>query len=358
MNTVKINMRDFVDFCALLSADRDLYLPLNVNGDVVFDKWISPEESSINFGAVNTVKSPKDLFFPHSENIAGFKMQGKNISVIVTKKEMKPFVLFGVRQCDVKSFEVLDRVFLADPVDEYYAQRRENATVISLACARPDTSCFCKVFDIDASEPALGGTDAAAWIEGENMYLKPLTEKGEYVVSLAGSLASALTADDENELDGHKKKIKSITLRLPYSNLSLDKFGGDALNAIFDSPKWASLSETCLSCGTCTFICPTCQCYDIRDYDTGHGISRYRCWDSCMCSDFTRMAHGNPRTSTLERFRQRYMHKLVYFPANNGGEFSCVGCGRCITKCPISMNIVKVIKEFSKPSENEEAKNG
>ena len=102
--------------------------------------------------------------------------------------------------------------------------------------------------------------------------------------------------------------------------------------------------EACIGCGTCTFVCPTCQCYDIRDFNTGHGIQRFRCWDSCMYSDFTKMAHGNPRLTQKERFRQRFMHKLVYYPANNDGLYSCVGCGRCLIKCPISMNIVKVIK--------------
>ena len=93
------------------------------------------------------------------------------------------------------------------------------------------------------------------------------------------------------------------------------------------------------------FVCPTCQCYDIRDFDTGAGgIQRYRCWDSCMYSDFTLMAHGTNRPTQLERFRQRFMHKLVYFPSRNEGLYSCVGCGRCLARCPQSLNIVKVIK--------------
>ncbi len=132
--------------------------------------------------------------------------------------------------------------------------------------------------------------------------------------------------------------------RLPLAKLSTENFGGDKLNEYFTSDKWGELSESCLGCGTCTFVCPTCQCYDIKDFNTGDGIKRFRCWDSCMYSDFTKMAHGNPRLTQLERFRQRFMHKLVYFPANNNGEFGCVGCGRCLSKCPISMNIVKVMK--------------
>ena len=112
----------------------------------------------------------------------------------------------------------------------------------------------------------------------------------------------------------------------------------------FESPYWDELSKGCLGCGTCTFVCPTCQCYDIRDFDTGSGVQRYRCWDSCMYSDFTLMAHGTNRPTQKERFRQRFMHKLVYFPSKNEGLYSCVGCGRCLTKCPQSINIVKVIK--------------
>ena len=138
--------------------------------------------------------------------------------------------------------------------------------------------------------------------------------------------------------------VRELIPQLPLSDLNLDGFNGDALQEKFDSPKWKELSEACLGCGACTFVCPTCQCYDIRDYNTGHGIQRFRCWDSCMYSDFTMMAHGNPRTDQMQRFRQRFMHKLIYFPANNDGAYSCVGCGRCVSKCPISMNIAKVIK--------------
>ena len=124
------------------------------------------------------------------------------------------------------------------------------------------------------------------------------------------------------------------------------KFGGGKTGEYFNDPAWKELSASCLGCGTCTFVCPTCQCYDIKDFNTGRGVIRYRCWDSCMYSEFTRMAHGNNRNSQLERFRQRFMHKLVYYPENNEGIFGCVGCGRCLARCPISMNIVKVMKKI------------
>ena len=132
--------------------------------------------------------------------------------------------------------------------------------------------------------------------------------------------------------------------KLPLKNVSTEKFSVGKTKEYFDSPAWDELSSHCLGCGTCTFVCPTCQCYDIKDFKTKTGVERFRCWDSCMYSDFTKMSAGQPRLTQMERFRQRFMHKLVYFPTNNDGMFSCVGCGRCVQKCPQMLNIVKVIK--------------
>ena len=179
-------------------------------------------------------------------------------------------------------------------------------------------------------------------IEGE-LYWKPLTEKGE---TLTKAVAELLNDADEAKVEEEKTAIRAIVEKLPYSNLSLEGWGQEDYMDRFNSPVWEELYKPCLACGTCTFVCPTCQCYDIKDYDTGHGVQRYRCWDSCMYSDFTMMAHGNNRNSQMQRFRQRFMHKLVYYPVNNNGMFSCVGCGRCVEKCPSSLNIVKVIKAF------------
>ena len=247
-----------------------------------------------------------------------------------------------MKACDVKGVEVLDRVFLSEPVDTFYAARREHGTIVAMACHEPEESCFCKVFGIDCTDPM---ADVAVWLIENDLYWKPITDKGN---ALTEKVKSLLTDTDEKAVEAEQAAVKEIVEKLPYMNLSLDGWNGDVLTEKFESELWEDLYKPCLACGTCTFVCPTCQCYDIKDYDTGHGVQRYRCWDSCMYSDFTMMAHGNNRTSQMQRFRQRFMHKLVYFPANNDGMYSCVGCGRCVEKCPSALNIVKVIKAFEK----------
>ena len=323
-----------------IAEDNALYVPVNNGNQVNFANYT--EDAQVNLDALKTVKSPKDAFFPQSENLYTCYRDGKKITIEPEELVNQNFVVFGMKACDVKGVEVLDKVFLADPVDTFYAARRAHGTIVAMACHEPEETCFCKVFGIDCANPV---ADVATWmLEGE-LYWKALTEKGE---ALTEVVASLLIDADEAKVEAAKEAIHAIVEKLPYSNLSLEGWNGDALTEKFDSPIWEELYKPCLACGTCTFVCPTCQCYDIKDYDTGHGIKRYRCWDSCMYSDFTMMAHGNNRTSQMQRFRQRFMHKLVYFPANNDGMYSCVGCGRCVEKCPSSLNIVKVIKAFEK----------
>ncbi len=321
---------------ARIAESGELILPLESSGTSQYGIWTP--EAEVCLDRLNTVRSAKDCFFPQTENLAAFKMEGKSISVIDQRKACEPFTIFGVRACDAASFGILDRVFLAEPVDTYYQSRREAGTVVTLACSEPEETCFCGAFGIDAANP---GGDVSCWMDGETLYWESLTAKGAV---LTAKVKDLLSEGDDAALDAHKAAISAILDKLPLKNLSLAGFDGDATEALFDRPEWAELSEACIGCGTCTFVCPTCQCYDIRDFNTGHGIQRFRCWDSCMYSDFTKMAHGNPRLTQKERFRQRFMHKLVYYPANNDGLYSCVGCGRCLIKCPISMNIVKVIK--------------
>ena len=325
------------------SISIPVYAPVEDGSTVVYDRY--EEDMTLRLDKVGTDKTPKDILFPQWENLMHFRMEGKTIELTEEERAKENYVIFGVRACDIQAIKVLDRVFLADPIDTYYAARREHGTIVGLACGEPAKSCFCKNFGVDPAQP---DADVVLWPVGDSYYCEAYTDKGRNLMD-----TWATEEADTAAVDTAKADIAAKYDALPFAKLNLTGFDGEHLMEKFESPKWKKLSMPCLGCGSCTFACPTCQCYDIRDYDTGNGIQRYRCWDSCMYSDFTLMAHGTNRPTQVERYRQRFMHKLVYFPSRNDGMYSCVGCGRCIEKCPMNLNIVKVIKALGEGDSND-----
>ena len=371
---LKISTDRINELMDAIASKMDLILPVENNGQVNFGIYESGVR--VRLDALKTVKSAKDAFFPQSETLYSCSKDLKNLSVTPAKLMDRPFAVFGMKGCDIRGLEVLDRVFLSDPVDGFYKARRENGIVIGMVCNTPWESCFCKAFGVDCTEP---GGDATACVVGDGLFIEANNEKGKAFLEMISEVLISETladncimrdtvetvskdgtektadADDMEKLRAHKESIRRITEKLPLMSLSLKGWGTETPKDRFDSPLWEKLYKPCLACGTCTFVCPTCQCYDIKDYDTGHGIQRYRCWDSCMYSDFTLMAAANNRTTQMQRYRQRFMHKLVYFPTNNNGMYMCVGCGRCVDRCPQALNIVKVIKTMDKGREEEKA---
>ena len=400
---LKLSLSRINELFALLSDEMELYLPICESGLTVFRKW-SPG-ADVRLDILSTAMSPKNFFFPTAEDIASFKLTGKEIEIKESYINTKPFAIFGIRACDIVGIEILDKIFLSEPIDTFYKSRSENGIIISTACGAPEETCFCETFNINATEPK--GGDINTWITNDFLFWNALTEKGQMLTEKVTGIFEAIDDNDVRLIQDEQTKTKEIFAKLPFADLKLnvtnapDKQSQGCLRSLFcensgvdpdgsqksgannpdsattngksvannpasagtnsksgslelfDSPQWDSLFATCLSCSTCTYICPTCHCYDIGDFDTGSEVRRFKCWDSCMNSDFTLMAHGNPRPGLKERFRQRYMHKLVYFPENNDGITACVGCGRCVRKCPISMNIVKVIKSLSEAERNE-----
>ena len=333
MRKISINKLDLL--FGRIAETQSLYVPADSAEGARFTRWT---EGTALSSALNTARGIKDFFFPQSEDLMKFRMQGKSIEVIDIRDEHEDFVIFGARACDVRAMDVLDRVFLhAEPVDTYYKNRREHGIIMSLACTRPAETCFCGTFGIDAASP---DGDIVCYKTDDALYMNAVTEKG---AALLDALESITESADTAAVDQQKEMIRDRMTRLPLADLKADSFGAGKTDKFFNSDEWEGLSESCLGCGTCTFVCPTCQCYDIRDFKTNDGVVRYRCWDSCMYSQFTRMAHGNNRNSQKERFRQRFMHKLVYFPENNNGTFSCVGCGRCLPTATISLPLLHIL---------------
>ena len=337
----KISKENLPKLYAALNEQGKLLLPCrNKAGKVDFAPYAA--EAEVALEAPLTSRSAKDVFFPQVEQLLKFQGEGNKLSLeqILPSEEM--VIVLGVRACDARSFDILDRVFLKEPVDSYYKARREHTVLIGLGCSSPEETCFCHAFGIDATKPE---TDVQTWLVDGDLFWQAVTAKGEELTSKLGALLEE--ASDSKLVAEQAVMTQKILSVLPLHDFKFnDKLPAKEL-AVFNSKVWEKLAPSCLSCCTCTYVCPTCHCYDIRDYEVAEGkTERFRCWDSCMVSDFTKMAHGNPRKSRLERFRQRYMHKLVYYPENNEGIYSCVGCGRCLQKCPVNLNIVKVAKEL------------
>ena len=169
----KIAISSLNTLFSAISTKEKLYIPADNKGQAQFLPYVEGMEMT---KALNTVRSAKDLFFPQVENLVNFKNEGKTIKIIENREQTEPFVAFGVRACDCRSFDILDRVFLSDPVDTFYQNRRENGLIITLSCSRPAETCFCGAFGIDAADPA---GDVTCWMDAENLYWRANTQKGE-----------------------------------------------------------------------------------------------------------------------------------------------------------------------------------
>ncbi len=261
--------------------------------------------------------SPKGFFIPQNEKLAK------------TNKNNEKNILFGVRSCDIEALKVLDSVFLdEDYVDEYYKNMRENTIVFALSCADRFKSCFCDKIGIDPVENT--SEPFTVYKFAEEFWIKVNDSEYEGIVS-------DLKDGNEEELEN---KIQARRDSFTETNFNLDISLPLSDSEIFNAPIWEEIAEKCLGCGVCTFYCPTCYCFGFFWDD-----EKYRSWDSCMFSMFTKHASGhNPRETQDQRWRQRLLHKFSYHPQNFDGQLACVGCGRCVNRCPVNLDIRKALK--------------
>jgi sulfhydrogenase subunit beta (sulfur reductase) len=313
----------------LLASNGPLYLPVKEGTAVIFRPWA--EGAPVALDAIQAVVSPKEIFFPRDETYLKFRREGEKLTLEEEGGPAGPAIAFGLRSCDLRAVELLDLVFRGqEPADELYSRRRENTTLVALACERPDPYCFCGAFDINPADAP--GADAMAWWDGESLMLEARTARGEALCAAAGELL------EESSTGNKPVPPETADFGLPLEGLA------ERLKDRFDDPAWDRLYRSCLGCGSCTYICPTCHCFDVQDFGSEAQGERFRCWDSCMYGRFTLMAGGhNPRPTQKERVRNRFLHKLQYFP-ENFGQFACVGCGRCLRSCPVNLDIVQAIR--------------
>ena len=293
----------------------------------------------------NSRMSPKDFFFPQSERMFEYVTDTTNEEANILKsclKEPEPRLIFGIRPCDAKAFKVLDKIFTNDQYEDvFWTTKRDASVLIGLGCNAPCPTCFCT--SVGAGPFHEQGLDVLAFDLGDDLLLKPLTEKGEQILEQAGGLADA----DDQALKA-AADLKTAAEASMTSHVETDKIAEREVMELFEAGHWEAVQERCLNCGVCTYVCPTCHCFDIQDEVAGDVGDRVRNWDSCMSWLFT--AHGtghNPRPDKMSRVRQRFMHKFKYIPLKRDGDIGCVGCGRCIVSCPVNIDIRDVVRDMN-----------
>ena len=209
----KIAKSKLPELLKAIAAQQELFLPVNNNGQVNFAAWF--EGCNADIETLKTVKSPKDMFFPQSETLYTVKKEQHKLSVEPQTLADQNFVAFGMKACDIQGIKVLDKVFLAEPVDTFYRARREHGTIVALACHEPEESCFCKVFGVDCAEP---DADVVMWNANDTLYWKAVTDKGTALTEALSGVLENADAADEKAVETEQENIRAIVEKLPYTN--------------------------------------------------------------------------------------------------------------------------------------------
>jgi len=280
--------------------------------------------------------SVKSFLFPIKERVAVYPSASYRWEPPVTADQ--PFVVAGVRACDIAALKVLDSVFIQDDfVDPFYSLRRDAACLVSVDCGQPAEHCFCTLvggkpyaqdgYDVNLS-PVSGGYVAEA-----------ASGKGKEMLVTSAKLFREATAEQAAERDAARaaseRKLAEQNAGFPDSEAA-QRLVADAIA----DDRWSGLAAECVECGSCSAICPTCHCFQLYDQpsdDAAGPNERIKAWDSCLLASYARMAgvgglKATPRPELRQRFANRVIHKFAWFPQNMG-FLGCVGCGRCIDAC-------------------------
>jgi len=324
--TQVISKKDLLSWLNQLTNEYRLIAPVSTEGLILFQQISRVEDIVLHFN--NTVLSPKEWFFPTTETLFAVERKDEQTELISASVDHKT-VIFGLRPCDAKGIAVLDKAFLAEPTDTLYQQHRDKTTLIGLSCSQAGPECFCTSIGTAPNDPS--HVDILLSEVEEGYVIQIVTRKGEALLS------------------GVPVTESKVTLPPPPSLQAIPTEGiEEVMQEVFNAPYWSRLADRCIHCNLCAYVCPTCYCFDIRDYVNKGKIERVRTWESCQSAGFTRLAGGyNPRSTKEARLRQRFYHKLLYFP-QQFGDLGCVGCGRCIRSCPVNIDIQEIITDVQK----------
>jgi sulfhydrogenase subunit beta (sulfur reductase) len=290
--------------------------------------------------------SLKKFLHPASEELFTFRKSARNITVRNVAVGKQPLAFVGARACDIAAVRLLDKIFLEGPVrDQGYERRRRSAFIAAVNCALPGGNCFCDSM----------GTGPEA-TEGFDLAITELS--GSFLVE-AGSAEGEQVLDRlprEEAQEGDREEKRNVMARCRAMMQKTMKTGDlpGILYRNMEHPRWAEIAARDLECGNCTMVCPTCFCtssFDAVPVSAVAGVQREwsglkkRSWDSCFSKNFARVHGGNFRQSRRARYRHWMTHKLAYW-IDQFGRPGCVGCGRCITWCPVGIDITRELEEL------------
>ncbi len=328
MNYV-LSKEDLAPFLAQLSKRFQVIVPAKNDSGIVTFQEFSGQEVCLE---TERLSSPKKFFRPAKEKIFSFakKKEGYEVKPVFDKTKR---VIFGIRPCDTHALQALDELFIRYyGLDQFYSSRRKNTLLIALQCTKACENGFCQ--SMGTSQAV--GADIVFTERGDEFFVRPETEAGRAILDRK---LFKQTGDAEPS-----SKI-SCKVSLETHNLAENIYRG------FESPVWKQEAERCLSCTSCTQVCPTCYCYTTDDefeFGSGSKSSRFRFLDSCQLKRFTTVAGNHMfRASRSSRLRQFVLHKFSYYQENHGMQL-CVGCGRCISVCPTKISLVEIANSIQK----------
>ncbi|MHA1868345.1 MAG: 4Fe-4S dicluster domain-containing protein [Candidatus Heimdallarchaeaceae archaeon] len=332
MRYVKLKKEKIKEFLLALQDYGELYAPIKVSEKYFdFRKIINEQVDEVVLDYNRTLRPPRRFFFPEKEVL--FTFNSKTVEMYENKEAFtsEPVVLFGVHACDIVGLRIMDSRFIDDQPDPYYRARREKGIIIGISCL-PDEYCFCNV---RRAEFVDSGFDLFLSEVEDGYVIRVGSVKGHKIIDSTENLYVEVTKKDSDDLTAFDvKKSKMFTVSGNWDSLRYTLELNDEHPVI-----WMRESEKCLGCGNCTITCPTCRCYDVKDYPNLDGETgvRVRIWDSCQFREHGLVAGGhNFRPTKESRFKNRYMCKNAY--CKEVTTAYCVGCGRCTYFCPAGIN--------------------